>query len=228
MDYILNGFVEAFRLIFAFDRDVFSAVLVSLQVSVIAIILSAVISLPLGFIIATKNFAGKRLVITVLNTFVAVPTVVVGLIVYTFISRQGPFGILNLLFTKTAMIIGQFILATPILTTLTISAVHAVDERVAPTALTLGANNRQLAYTVFLEARFGLLAAVISGFGRVIGEVGAAMMLGGNIRGFTRTMSTAIALQTSMGEFATGIALGVILLIVAFLINILFHYFQQR
>jgi tungstate transport system permease protein len=228
MDYILNGFVEAFRLIFAFDRDVFSAVFISLQVSLIAIVLSAVISLPLGFIIATRNFAGKRLTITLLNTLMAVPTVVVGLIVYTFISRQGPFGMLNLLFTPTAMIIGQFLLAMPILTALTISAVHAVDERVAPTALTLGANNRQLAYAVFLEARFGLLASVISGFGRIIGEVGAAMMLGGNIRGATRTMSTAIALQTSMGEFELGIALGIILLLVAFLINVLFHYFQQR
>jgi len=228
MDYILNGFVEAFRLIFAFDKDVFSAVFISLQVSLIAIVLSAVISLPLGFVIATRNFAGKRLTITLLNTLMAVPTVVVGLIVYTFISRQGPFGMLNLLFTPTAMIIGQFLLAMPILTALTISAVHAVDERVAPTALTLGANNRQLAYAVFLEARFGLLASVISGFGRIIGEVGAAMMLGGNIRGVTRTMSTAIALQTSMGEFELGIALGIILLLVAFLINVLFHYFQQR
>jgi tungstate transport system permease protein len=228
MDYILDGFVQAFRLIFAFDRDVFSAVFISLQVSLIAIVLSAVISLPLGFIIATRSFAGKRLTITILNTLMAVPTVVVGLIVYTFISRQGPFGMLNLLFTPTAMIIGQFLLAMPILTALTISAVHAVDERVAPTALTLGANNRQLAYAVFLEARFGLLASVVSGFGRIIGEVGAAMMLGGNIRGATRTMSTAIALQTSMGEFELGIALGIILLLVAFLINILFHYFQQR
>jgi tungstate transport system permease protein len=228
MDYILNGFVEAFRLIFAFDRDVFNAVFISLQVSLISIVLSAVISLPLGFIIATRNFAGKRLTITILNTLMAVPTVVVGLIVYTFISRQGPFGILNLLFTPTAMIIGQFLLAMPILTALTISAVHAVDERIALTALTLGANNRQLAYAVFLEARFGLLASVISGFGRIIGEVGAAMMLGGNIRGVTRTMSTAIALQTSMGEFELGIALGIILLLVAFLINVLFHYFQQR
>jgi len=228
MDYIINGFVEAFRLIFSLDRDVFSAVFISLRVSLIAIILSAIISLPSGFIIATRNFTGKRLVITILNTLMAVPTVVVGLLVYTFISRRGPLGSLNLLYTPTAMIIGQFILATPILTALTISAVHAVDERIAPTALTLGANKRQLAYTVFLEVRFGLLAAVISGFGRIVGEVGAAMILGGNIRGITRTMSTAIALQTNMGEFEVGIALGIILLIVAFLINILFHYFQQR
>jgi tungstate transport system permease protein len=228
MNYIINGFVEAFKLIFAFDQDVFSAVFISLRVSLIAIVLSSIVSLPLGFFIATKNFAGKRFVITTLNTLMAVPTVVVGLIVYTFISRQGPLGMLNLLFTSKAMIIGQFILANPILTSLTISAVHAVDERVASTALTLGANNRQLIYTVFLEARFGLLAAIISGFGRIIGEVGAAMMLGGNIRGVTRTISTFIALQSSMGETERGIALGVILILVAFLINVLFNYLQHK
>jgi tungstate transport system permease protein len=228
MDYIINGFIEAFRLIFALDQDVFSAVFISLRVSLIAIVLSSIISLPLGFFIATKDFAGKRFVITALNTLMAVPTVVVGLIVYTFISRQGPFGMLNLLFTPTAMIIGQFFLATPILSALTISAVHSLDTKVAETAMTLGADRKQTIWTIFMEARFALLAAVISGFGRIIGEVGAAMMLGGNIRGATRTISTAIALQTSMGEFEIGIALGIILLIVAFLINILFHYFQQR
>jgi tungstate transport system permease protein len=228
MDHIINAFIEAFRLIFSLDNEVFSAVLVSLRVSLIAIILSAIVSLPLGFLIATKKFNGKKLVITVLNTLMALPTVVVGLMVYTLISRSGPFGMLNLLYTQTAMIIGQFILVTPILIALNISAIHSVDERVTETAITLGANRTQVAFTVFLEARFGLLAAIVSGFGRIIGEVGAAMMLGGNIRHFTRTMSTAIALQTSMGEFEIGIALGIILLMVAFLINILFHYFQQK
>lgn len=228
MDYIINGFIEAFRLIFAFDREVFSAVFISLKVSIIAIILSAIISFPMGFIIATKSFRGKKPLITIINTLMAMPTVVVGLIIYTLISRRGPLGMLNLLYTPTAMIIGQFILVTPILVGLAISAIHSVDERVAETALTLGANRRQLAVAIFLEARFGLLAALVSGFVRIIGEVGSAMMLGGNIRHFTRTMSTAIALQTSMGEFEIGIALGIILLMVAFLINILFHYFQQK
>jgi len=228
MNYIINGFIEAFRLIIAFDSEVFSAVFVSLKVSLVAIVLSALISLPLGFIIATKNFAGKKITITIINTLMATPTVVVGLMIYTLISRSGPFGMLNLLYTQKAMIIGQFILVMPILVGLSISAIHSVDERVAETAITLGANRRQLALTIFLEARFGLLAALVSGFGRIIGEVGSAMMLGGNIRYVTRTMSTAIALQTSMGEFAIGIALGIILLLVAFLINILFHYFQQK
>jgi len=228
MDFIINSFIEAFRLIFALDQDVFNAVFISLKVSLTAIVLSSIVSLPLGFIIAEKNFVGKRLIIMILNTLMGVPTVVVGLVVYTFISRQGPLGMLNLLFTSKAMIIGQFILAFPILTSLTISAIQAVDERVAETALTLGANKRQLAYTVFLEARFGLLAAVISGFGRIIGEVGSAMILGGNIKGVTRTISTYIALQSSMGETERGIALGIILILMTFLINLLFNYFQHR
>jgi len=228
MDFIINSFIEAFRLIFALDQDVFNAVFISLKVSLTAIVLSSIVSLPLGFIIAEKDFVGKRLIIMILNTLMGVPTVVVGLVVYTFISRQGPLGMLNLLFTSKAMIIGQFILAFPILTSLTISAIQAVDERVAETALTLGASKRQLAYTVFLEARFGLLAAVISGFGRIIGEVGSAMILGGNIKGVTRTISTYIALQSSMGETERGIALGIILILMTFLINLLFNYFQHR
>ncbi len=228
MNYILDGFKEAFHLIFTLDGEVFSAVLTSLRVSCTAIILAVIVGLPLGFCIAINEFRGKRLVITVLNTLMALPTVVVGLTVYALVSRRGPLGPLNLLYTPYAMIIGQFILATPIIAALAISATHSVDEEISVTALTLGANGKQAGLMVLLEARFGLLAAVIAAFGRIIGEVGAAMMLGGNIRRATRTISTAIALQTSMGEFAVGIALGIILLMVAFLINILFHYFQRR
>lgn len=228
MNYIINGFKEAFWLILSLDRDVLDAVFVSLRVSITAIILAAFISLPLGFYIGIKDFKIKKFIITVLNTLMSIPTVVVGLIVYSFISRRGPLGFLNLLYTPTAMVIGQFIIATPILIALTISAIHSIDKKIAETAMALGANKRQTALVVFLEARFGLLSAIIAGFGRIIGEVGSAMMLGGNIRGVTRTMSTAIALQTSMGEFEIGMALGIILLIVAFIINILFHYFQQR
>jgi len=228
MNYILDGFKEALRLIFSLDSEVFSAVFVSLRVSCTAIIFATIVGLPLGFFVAIKEFKGKRLTITLLNTLMALPTVVVGLTVYSFISRRGPLGPLNLLYTPNAMVIGQFILATPIIAALTISAIQGIDKNVAETALTLGASRRQAAAMVLLEARFGILAAIVAGFGRIIGEVGAAMMLGGNIRHFTRTISTAIALQTSMGEFAVGIALGIILLIVAFAINTMFHYFQRR
>ena len=228
MDYILDGFKKALYLIFSVDREVFSAVLISLRVSCTAIILATIVGLPLGFCIATREFKTKALIVTVLNTLMALPTVLVGLMVYSFISRRGPLGPLNLLYTPNAMVIGQFVLATPIIAALTISAIHGVDEKIAATALTLGASGRQAASIVLLEARFGLLAAVIAGFARIIGEVGAATMLGGNIRSLTRTISTAIVWQTSMGRFEVGIALGIILLIVAFLINILFHYFQRR
>lgn len=233
MTYILDGFIKALQLIFSLDREVFSAVLVSLRVSCIAIVFATIVGLPLGFCVGLREFRGKRFVVTVLNTLMALPTVVVGLTVYSLISRRGPLGPLNLLYTPGAMIIGQFILATPIIAALTVSATHSVDAKVAATAQTLGANGRQTASIVLLEARVGLLAAVITGFGRIIGEVGAAMMLGGNIWRVTRTISTAIALQTSMGEFEVGIALGIILmvihlLIVAVLMNVLFPYFQRR
>jgi tungstate transport system permease protein len=228
VSYIIDGFRQAIYLILALDKEVFSAVFVSLRVSITAIIFATIIGIPLGFIVAVKQFRGKETIITILNTLMALPTVVVGLTVYSFISRRGPLGVLNLLYTPNAMVIGQFILATPIVAALTVSAVHEVDKKVEETALTLGASGRQAALMVFLESRFGLLAAIIAAFGRIVGEVGAAMMLGGNIRYVTRTISTAIALQTSMGEFAVGIALGIILLSVAFLVNILFHYFQQR
>ena len=233
MNYIIDGFVKALQLIFSFDREVFSAVLVSLRVSCTAIVFATVIGLPLGFCIAIREFRGKRVVVTILNTLMALPTVVVGLTVYSLVSRRGPLGPLNLLYTPSAMVIGQFVLATPIISALTISATQSVDKEVETTAVTLGASRRQVASTVLLEAKVGLLAAVIAGFGRIIGEVGAAMMLGGNIRSVTRTISTAIALQTSMGEFEVGIALGIILMfihlvIVALVINTLFPYFQRR
>ena len=233
MNYILDGFRQALHLIFSFDREVFNAVFISLRVSCTAIIFATIVGLPLGFGVAIREFKGKRLTVIILNTLMALPTVVVGLTVYSLISRRGLLGPLNLLYTPHAMVIGQFILATPIIAALTISAIQGIDEAVATTALTLGANRRQAALMVLREARVGLLAAVIAGFGRIIGEVGAAMMLGGNIRSVTRTISTAIALQTSMGEFGVGIALGIILmtihlLIVALVINTLFPYFQRR
>ena len=228
MEYILEGFKQALHLIVTCNKDVFGAVFISLRVSSAAIFLASLVGMPLGFWIAVSDFRLRKLVITLLNTLMSLPTVVVGLTVYSMLSRRGPLGCLNLLYTPTAMIIGQFVLAVPIIAALTISAIQGVDKKVRETAVTLGASNRQAATMVILDARFALLAAVVAGFGRIIGEVGAAMMLGGNIRGVTRTISTSIALQTSMGEFGLGIALGIILLSVAFAVNVLFHYFQER
>ncbi len=227
MDFIVEGFSEALILILSLDREVFSITFLSLSISTVATFLASLIGVPLGFAVGTTNFPGRRMVITFFNTMLSLPTVVVGLFVFSFISRQGPLGFLGLLFTPTAMVIGQFILAIPIITALTISAVQGVDRRVRPTALTLGANRLQTSITVLTEVRFALMAAIIAGFGRIIGEVGSAIMLGGNIRNYTRTITTAIALETSKGEFGFAIALGIILMIVAFSVNILFRYFQQ-
>jgi len=225
---ILKGIKQAFTLLFTLDKELFSIVFVSLRVSCTAIIFSIIAGVPLGFLIAIKEFPGKRMVATILNTLMALPTVVVGLTVYALISRRGAFGALGLLYTTNAMVIGQFILATPIIAALTMSTIQGVDRRVQKTALTLGATGTQAAWVVLLEAKFGLLAAITAGFGRIIAEVGSASMLGGNIRGSTRTITTAIMLETSKGEFELGIALGVILLAIAFGINILVHYFQRK
>jgi tungstate transport system permease protein len=228
MQYLLEGIAKAFRLISSLDPDVLSAVWVSLRTSVIAIAFASLIGVPIGFAVATQNFRGKGPVVTLLNTLMALPTVVVGLIVYSFLSRQGPLGPLGLLYTPAAMIVGQFILATPIVAALTLTAVQGIDPRVRDTAVTLGASRLQLVLTMTAEARFAIMAAIIAGFGRIIAEVGSAMMLGGNIKGYTRTMTTTIALETSKGEFGLGIALGIILLTVAFTVNILFQTLQRR
>lgn len=228
MEYILGGMWKALGLIFSLDREILSIALLSLKVSTIAIFLSSLVGVPLGFIIGSGQFWGKKGLTAIFNTLMALPTVVVGLLVYSLISRQGPLGPLELLFTPKAMVIGQFILATPIIVALTISATQAIDPRVKITAMTLGAGPLRTAVTVLSEAKFALMAAVVAGFGRVIGEVGCALMVGGNIRGYTRTMTTAISLETAKGEFAFGLALGFILLTVAFIVNILLHRLQSR
>lgn len=227
MNYIFEGILKAFQFILALDPKVFTAVWVSLRTSLIAVTLATIAGVPIGFMVATYEFRGKGPLITVLQTLMALPTVVVGLTVYSFLSRQGPFGSLGLLYTPAAMVVGQFILATPIIAALTLSAVQGIDPRLRDTAMTLGASRLQTALTITAETRFAIMAAIIAGFGRIIAEVGSAMMLGGNIKGFTRTMTTAIALETSKGEFGLGIALGIILLIVAFSVNILFQTLQK-
>ena len=228
MDFIYEGFSQAFQLILSGDREVFSITFLSLWISALATLLATCSAVPLGFILGTVKFPGRRAVITFFNTLLSLPTVVVGLLVFGFISRQGPLGFMGLLFSPAAMVIGQFILAFPIVTALTISAVQGLDRRIKPTALTLGATPLQAGITLIAEARFAIMAAIIAGFGRIIGEVGAAIMLGGNIKEYTRTITTAIALETSKGEFGFAIALGIILMVVAFSVNILFRYFQQR
>ncbi len=228
MNNIFEAFTNAIQMIVGLDIELVSTVLVSLKVSFLSITIATAVGVPLGFSIAIRDFWGKRGVIVILNTLLALPTVVVGLFVYSLISRRGPFGMMELLYTPSAMIIGQFILALPIVTALTVSAIHGMDKRIKKTALTLGANSLQTASIIISERKFAIFSAVIAGFGRVFAEVGVSMMLGGNIRGYTRNITTAIAFETGKGEFALGLALGIILLTIAFTINILAHRFQRK
>jgi tungstate transport system permease protein len=224
----MDSLATALQLILGLDQDVLMAVRTSLATSGIAILLAAAIGVPLGGLVGLREFTGKRTIVTLLNTLMALPTVVIGLVVFGLLSRQGPLGAWGLLFTPAAMVVGQMILAIPIVTNHSLVAVTGADDRILPTLKTLGLTPWQRFSRLLLEIRFGIMAAVITGFGRVIGEVGVAMMLGGNIRGYTRTMTTAIALETSKGEFAFGLALGLILMSVALLVNLALNQLQQR
>lgn len=228
MDFILDSVLSAILLLWSFDPEVYFIVYVSIKVSLTSTMVAALFGVPAGFVIAMKEFSGKRIVITILNSLLALPTVVVGLVVYAFISRKGVLGILDLLYTQTAMVIGQVILILPIVATLTIAAISRIDERYRKTALTLGAGPFQSALVIFREARFAIIAAVIAAFGRVIAEVGVSMMLGGNAKGYTRTMTTAMALEYDKGEFILGVALGIVLLAISFSMNILLNIAQGK
>ena len=228
MDLLLDSFISAILLLKSLDAELYAIVLVSLKVASSSTLIASFIGIPAGFAIAFKEFPGKRTVITILNTLLALPTVVVGLFVYTFISRRGIFGPLDLLYTQKAIVIGQVILIIPIVTTFTIAAISHIDDRYRKTAMTLGATTLQTAVVIFREGRFGIMAAVIASFGRVIAEVGISMMLGGNAKGFTRTMTTAMALEYDKGEFILAVALGLILLTISFTVNLFFNYLQGR
>lgn len=227
MENLIGAFAEALKLIVSFDSEVLTIALLSLRVAGTATLLAAVFGIPLAYAIATRDFPFKGSVLTAFNTLMALPTVIVGLFCYSFLSRKGPLGFLDLLFTPSGIIIGDLILAFPLVVALTVAAVDSVDERARLTAMNLGASGTQVVFTVLMEARYALTAAIINGFGRVIAEVGSAMMLGGNIRGYTRTMTTAIALETSKGEFAFAMALGLLLLILALMINLIFRQLQK-
>lgn len=210
---------EAFSLLFGGDAELWGIVFVSLKVAILGLLIAAPPGIALGYLLAMKRFRGRRVLVVLLQSLLAFPTVVVGLVLYMLLSRHGPLGALQLLFTQDAMIIGQAILAFPILSAFTLSAVQGADPRAHETAVSLGAGPWRAALTVLNEARFAVMAAVINGFGRAISEVGCALMIGGNIAGVTRNITTAIALETSKGEFAQGIALGLVLVVLALGIN---------
>ena len=228
MAEIWNGLTKAIELIFTLDPEVMEIAGRSLAIAVTSTLLASIICLPLASLIHFKTFTGKRVLVSVIQTFYSVPTVAVGLFVFVLFSKAGPLGGLGLLFTPTTMIIGQIILITPILLGLTISALRGVDRSITDTARSLGASGFQTAALVIKETRFAVMAAIIMGFGRAISEVGIALMVGGNIKGFTRVITTAISLETSKGNLELSIALGIILIFIALVVNIVMNRIQQR
>ncbi|NIA21979.1 MAG: ABC transporter permease subunit, partial [Anaerolineaceae bacterium] len=228
MDYLWSALVQALKLLGSFDREVYSAAALSLGISSAAIVMASLVGVPVGLVVGAGTFRFKPALLVVLNTLMALPTVLVGLLLYTLLSRRGPAGPLGLLYTPWAMMLGQFVLATPIIAALSVTAVHGADPRVVKSALTLGAGRFRVWMTLAGEMRLAILAAVVAAFGRVAGEVGVSMMVGGNIRHYTRNLTTAIALETSKGEIAMGIALGLILMVIALGVNAAVQVFQYR
>jgi tungstate transport system permease protein len=215
-----QALADAVRMIASADPEIVAAVSASLRFSLSSTILASLLGIPIGILLATSRVRFKRVIEGVLNSLLAMPTVVVGLFVYALIFRQGPLGDLHLLFSPSAIILGQTILIVPLITALACSAVEMINPIVQETALTLGAGRLRTSWTVAAEAQTALIVAGVTAFGRVIGEVGISILLGGNILGYTRTITTAVALQTSKGEFAAGLALGIILMLAALAVNI--------
>jgi tungstate transport system permease protein len=220
MDYILSGLIRAIELLFQGDPETYSAVKTTVFASTLSVAASMAIGAPLGFVLGYARFPGRRPVRVVVDTLLSLPTVVIGLLCYAFMSHRGPLGNLELLFTIPGMAIGQTILGLPVVVAMTATAVENLDHRLKQTVLTLGADPRQLLLTSLWEARFALALAGAAAYGRIVSEVGISMMIGGNIKWHTRTITTAIALETGKGEFAVGIALGLILITLALLVNL--------
>lgn len=219
---------KSFSLILHLDRELMEIILLSLKVSGTALLVATLLALPLSAVLGFRKFPLRGLFISILNTFMGLPPVVVGLFAYLLLSRSGPLGFMALLYTPSAMIIAQTILAFPIVASLSHAAIMGVDPVIRQAAATLGATPFQASLTVINEARYGIMAAVIAGFGRVMAEVGAILIVGGNIAGYTRVMTTTIALETDKGNFELALALGVIVLLISLLVNVLLHIFQKK
>ena len=228
MDSIIEGFKKAFALIFGLDAELLSIIFLSLRVSGTALLIVSIIGLPLSALISLKKFPAKVLFISVMNTLMGLPPVVVGLFVYIMLSRSGPIGFMGLLYTPSAMIIAQTILAFPIVVSLCHSAIVSVDPITKQASMTLGATPLQTSVTIIKEARYGIMSGIIAAFGRVMAEVGAILIVGGNIAGYTRVMTTTIALETDKGNFELAIALGIILLTISLVINFTLHLVQRK
>jgi tungstate transport system permease protein len=228
MGYIMDGLRQGAALLLPPGREILEIIVLSLAVSGAATMLASLAAIPSALFLALKEFRGKRLVVGLVNTAMAVPAVLIGLLVYGLVSRRGPLGALGLLFTPGAMVIAQALLAFPLMTALALAALKGVAREARDLALSLGADRRQLVAVVIRQGRFAFLTAIIAGFSRVIGETGMTLMVGGNIKGQTRVLTTAISLETMKGNFEIGIALGIVLLLAALAINIALQAAQGK
>ena len=228
MDFLLEGLLQAVNLLVQGNPETYSAVWATVKVSSYSMATSLLFGIPLGFCLGYFEFSGKKPLRTVVDTLMALPTVFIGLLVYAFLTRRGPLGDWGLLFTLPGIAIGQAILALPIVIGLSATAVESMDRKLRLAIMSLGANRRQLFFTSLWEARLGLLAGGIAAYGRVMTEVGISMMVGGNIKWHTRTITTAIALETNKGQFGLGVALGIVLLAIAFFVNVSVSFLRRR
>ena len=220
MDFLLNGFTEAFNLLLNGNLETYSAIKATLYTSSVSILFAVIMGFPLGFILGFYDFKGRKILRLLSDTALAMPTVAIGLILYAFITRNGPLGSLNLLFTLKAVMLGQFVLALPIIISLTASVVENMEKKHYLTILNLRLAPAKLVFCVLYELRYALMVVIATAYGRIVAEVGVAMMIGGNIKYFTRTITTAVSLETNKGEFAMGIALAMVLIFIAFLVNL--------
>ncbi|MFO7496750.1 MAG: ABC transporter permease [Desulfobacterales bacterium] len=228
MDFLLGGFVTAIQLLLTGDSETYSAVFATVRVSGYSMAASLALGVPGGFFLGHFDFRGKRQLRLVVDTLLALPTVLIGLLVYAFLSQRGPLGEWGLLFTLPGIAIGQTFLALPVVVALTATAVEAMDRQLRATLITLGASRTQLLVSILWEGRLGILAAAVTAYGRVMTEVGVSMMVGGNIKWLTRTMTTAIALETNKGQFGMGVALGLVLMAIAFVVNFSVSFLRRR
>jgi len=228
MELLIDGFLKAFGLLFSMDREVFSITLLSLYVSGLATFISLVLGITFGTLLALTEFRGRNFLVSLINTGMGLPPVVVGLFITIFLWRNGPLGFMHLLYTPTAMIVAQAIIATPIVMGISLAAMQSLPQKLRFQILSLGATRFQMFWLLVREAKLSLLAAVMAGFGGVISEVGASIMVGGNIKGYTRVLTTATVLETSKGNFDIAIALSIILLFLVYLINLVLTLIQQR
>lgn len=228
MELITEGIKKAFILIFTGDREIFEIMLLTIRVSGMAVIISMILGIPVGLVIGLNNFKGKKFVISIINTGMGLPPVAAGLFVSLFLWRSGPLGFLSIIYTPTAMIIAQVLIASPIISGVTLAAVQQINPKLKYQAMSLGANKRQVLWILIKEAKLPTLAAIMAGFGGVISEVGAVMMVGGNIKGQTRVLTTATVQMVRMGNFDIAIALVIILLFLAFAVNLALTLIQQK